>query len=108
MKDEENVIKYEDIHATLQRNVELSEEEYAKQFDKACKTADGNIGKAREYAKKPVSEKTKHARIQSNFYGTSINYIMAIYEELARLNDLMAMALGFVKPEEDKKDEKIK
>ena len=33
---------------------------------------------------------------------------MAIYEELARLNDLMAMALGFVKPEEDKKDEKIK
>ena len=96
--------KEEQIKEALERNIELSEEEYAEQFEKACGCANGNIGKAREYAKKPVSEKTKHQRIQSNFYGSSINYQSAIYDELCRLNDMMAVALGYVKPEE--KEEK--
>ena len=93
-------MKEEQIKEALNRNVDLSTEEYEENFKKACACADGNIGKM-----KKVSEATKHKRIQSNFYGTSINYISAIYDEICRLNDMLAMAMGIVKPE-DKEENK--
>lgn len=96
----------EEIKEALERNVELTEEEYSKVFEKAEDCANGNIGKARQYANKPVSEKTKHLRIQSNFYGSSINFLSAIYDELTRMNDMLAIALGFTNPGE--KDENKK
>ena len=98
-------MKEEQIKEALNRNVELSAEEYEENFKKACACADGNIKKARKYANKPVSEATKHKRIQSNFYGSSINYLSAMYDEICRLNDMLAMAMGIVKPE-DKKENK--
>lgn len=93
-------MKEEQIKEALNRNVDLSTEEYEENFKKACDCANGNIG-----TMKKVSEATKHKRIQSNFYGSSINYLSAMYDELCRLNDMLAMAMGLVEPK-DKEENK--
>lgn len=66
------------IEDALNANTELSEEGYRAATAEADKRTEihGVEGDA------PVSEEQRHARIQSNFYGTALNILMAMYSAL--------------------------
>lgn len=66
------------IESALHANTQLSEEDYRAATAEADKRTEihGVGGDA------PVSEEHRHARIQSNFYGTALNILMAIYSTL--------------------------
>lgn len=73
------------IKQALTRNVDLSKEEYAakmQEADKSTKTH-GVEGEA------PLTEAERHARIQSNFYGTLLNYMAALLGEITETNALL-------------------
>ena len=70
----------------LNKNVNLSEQEYKEKVIKADASteAHGVEGKA------PVSEKTRHKRIQSNFYGISLNFLSCLLNAMEQQQILIA------------------
>lgn len=87
--------KSEYIDSALNRDVDLSAEEYsAKQAaaDKATE-AHGITGDA------PIDEATRHKRIQSNFYGTALNVMLSVLAEVSRTNELLVELITTVRGE---------
>lgn len=65
-----------DIETALNANVDLTTEEYvslSKKMDESTKSH-GVKGKA------PVSESTRHKRVQTNFYSTATNIFINMYQ----------------------------
>lgn len=67
----------DDIKEVLEKDSELTEEEYSKAHEKASKACTRSTGEECE-----LDEETKHHRIASNFYGTALNFLMAINDHL--------------------------
>ena len=87
METKENYIK-----TALEKDVDLSTEEYREKLlaaDGATK-AHGVEGKA------TVSEAVRAKRIQSNFYGTSLNVMLSVLAELNQTNALLSELLVMV------------
>ena len=76
-----------EIEKALLANVDLPDEEYEKLTAQADQSTErhGVKGKA------PVSEAKRHKRIQSNFYGTSVNIGMQILSALANVETLLKL-----------------
>lgn len=66
------------IENALNANTDLSEEEYRA----ATEEADKRTAMHGTEGETPTNEAQRHARIQSNFYGTALNILMAIYSVL--------------------------
>ena len=62
----------EEIKKALTENTELTEQEYAEARQDTAETACAQVG----VKYKPLTEATKHKRIQSNFYGSAINFLL--------------------------------
>lgn len=86
MNARENYIK-----TALEKDVDLSTEEYHEK----CRNADASTAAHGVDGKAPISEAVRSKRIQSNFYGTSLNVMLSVLAELnqanANLSDLLAM-----------------
>lgn len=76
-----------DVNNILNHNIEVSEAEYKRSYAKASKNASVNYDKKKNEHVEKVSEATKHKRIQSNFYGSAINILIAIYDQLQLINE---------------------
>lgn len=66
---------YEEIKNALEDGVDLSDEEYRAR----AKAADAATECQGMTEKAPVSEAKRARRIQSNFYGTALNILCALY-----------------------------
>lgn len=74
-----------EIKTALEKGVDLTVEEYKAKIEAADKST-----KAHGYEKKaPVSEAIRHKRIQSNFYGYSLNMLNALLAEQTRTNNIL-------------------
>lgn len=73
------------INEALNKDVELLPEEYKAKCEQADATAEfhGAEGAA------PIDEDTRHKRIQSNFYGTVLNFLASILCEASETNRLL-------------------
>lgn len=77
----------------LEKDVDLSPEDYAKSRENASKSAKFHTGKTfEEIPDLPEweAEELKHKRIQSNFYGTAINFFLAFQDHLAEIRESKA------------------
>lgn len=70
------------VKSALERDADLTPEEYAKTREKASQSAEFHTG---ETLPENESELLKHARIQSNFYGTALNFFLAFQDHLAEI-----------------------
>lgn len=73
------------IQNALNRDVDLSEEEYKEKMQEADKATAGH-GMTK---KAPLSEAKRHKRIEMNYYGLSINYMANILGELVNTNRIL-------------------
>lgn len=74
-----------EIKTALEKDVDLTTEEYKAKIEAADKST-----KAHGFEKKaPVSEAVRHKRIQSNFYGYSLNMLNALLAEQTRTNNIL-------------------
>lgn len=62
----------EEIKKALTENTELTEQEYAEERQDTAETAANQLG----VKYRPLTEATKHKRIQSNFYGSALNFML--------------------------------
>ena len=100
----------EDIKNALEKDADLTEEEYSKARENAAKACTKATGEECE-----LDEETRHHRIASNFYGTAANFFMAFNDHLLaiRMNseaqtallEAIADKLGVTFDEEVEKDE---
>ncbi len=76
-----------EIKQALEKNVDLSKEEYADLSKKADQSTEthGIEGKA------PISETLRHKRIQSNYYGIDLNIKTQELAALANIETLLQM-----------------
>lgn len=72
-----------DIQTALNADVELSKEDYAKK----CAMADESTACHGVEGDAPVDEETRHARIRTNFYATTLNLLVNIYQLSAEIAD---------------------
>ena len=74
------------IKDALERDVDLSREEYAEKQKKADEitAAHGVEGEA------PLSEEERERRMRMNFYGSTLNVMMALYSAVEQLNNGVA------------------
>ena len=72
-----------EIDVALNANVELSKEEYAK----TCANADESTKAHGVEGKAPLSEATRHKRVQTNFYATALNILVNIYQLQCEIAD---------------------
>ena len=75
------------IKQALNANVDLSKEDYAK----LSSDADQSTEKHGVKGKAPVSESLRHKRIQSNYYGTSVNIGMQTLAALGEIEELLRL-----------------
>lgn len=75
----------QDINTALNANVDLSKEEYAKR----CAIADESTKAHGVEGKAPVSEATRHKRVQTNFYATALNILINLYQLTAEIADTL-------------------
>lgn len=68
-----------DIETALNADVDLSEKEYAEK----CALMDESTKNNGVEGDAPIDEKTRHERIQSNFYATMLNIMVNIYQLVA-------------------------
>ena len=68
-----------DIETALNADVDLSEKEYAEK----CALMDESTKNNGVEGDAPIDEKTRHKRIQSNFYATMLNVMVNIYQLVA-------------------------
>ena len=80
------MVTKKEIDAALEKDVDLSVEEYRAKDEKAdeCTKAHGQEKKA------PISEAQRFKRIQRNFYGLSINYLACLLQGIDNLNTSLA------------------
>lgn len=78
------------IESALNANTGLSEQDYRA----ATAEADKRTGIHGVTGDAPVSEEQRHARIQSNFYGTALNILMAIYSTLEGICSVITQQEG--------------
>ena len=71
----------EDIKQALNADVDLSEEEYKKK----CAMMDESTKQHGVEGKASLSEAKRHKRIQSNYYATSMNILINMYQILAEM-----------------------
>ena len=81
MEEKEKYIK-----EALEKDVDLSAEEYREK----CLKADNSTATHGVEGKAPVSEAIRHKRIQSNFYGTSLNVMLSVLSEISFTNELLS------------------
>lgn len=74
-----------EIEQALQKDTDLSEEEYLKKFE----NSDASAKYHGAQGETPVTEAQRHSRIQSNFYGLCINYLAALLGEMTETNRLL-------------------
>ncbi len=74
------------IDAALNRDVDLSAAEYRAK----CVAADRATAAHGVDGKAPISETVRHKRLQSNFYGTSLNVMLSLLAEVTRTNELLS------------------
>jgi hypothetical protein len=74
------------IKTALEKDVDKSEEEYADARSNASKEAERTTG----IPAQEESEEIRHARIQSNFYGTALNFFLAFQDHLAETREINA------------------
>lgn len=72
-----------EIDVALNANVELSKEEYAKN----CANADESTKTHGVEGRAPLSEATRHKRVQTNFYATALNILVNIYQLQCEIAD---------------------
>ena len=91
-----------EIEKALHANVDLPDEEYEKLTAQADQSTErhGVKGKA------PVSEAKRHKRIQSNFYGTSVNIGMQMLSALANVETLLKLIAQKLYSEEVNNDKR--
>jgi hypothetical protein len=70
-----------DIEMALNADVELSEKEYAEK----CAMMDESTKQHGVEGKAPLSEAKRHKRIQTNYYATSMNILINMYQVLAEI-----------------------
>lgn len=77
------------IDNALTQDTEISREEYREKCEQADATAEahGIDGEA------PITEEERHARIQTNFYGTALNFLASILCEVSETNRLLSELL---------------
>ena len=73
------------INEALNENVDLTEREYLEKILEADKATEGH-GMTE---KASVKESTRHKRIQSNFYGISLNFLSTLLNEMTNLSALL-------------------
>lgn len=78
-----------EIKQALENNVDLSKEEYAEKN----KMADQSTKMHGVEGKAPISEALRHKRIQTNYYGTSLNIGV---QHLAALNNIENLLTAIV------------
>lgn len=79
------------IEKALNKDVDLSSEEYRKK----CTAADLFTATHGVEGKAPISEAVRHKRIQSNFYGTALNVMLSLLAELSQTNELLREFIKF-------------
>ena len=73
------------IKEALNKDVDLTEQEYKEKVIKADEVTE-NHGATK---KAPVSEALRHKRIQSNFYGVSLNFLASLLNEMSTQTNLL-------------------
>ena len=73
------------INDALNKDVDLTEEEYKEKMKKADEITEkhGVSGNA------PLSESKRHKRIEMNYYGLSINYLANLLGEMTVITNLL-------------------
>lgn len=77
------------ISEALNRDLELTEEEYRAKCEKADSSTKAHGIKGRA----ALTEGQRHKRIQSNFYGTALNVMLSLLAEVSVTNDLLRQSL---------------
>lgn len=77
-----NHYKEDVVKNALEKDVNLSLEDYARSRENASKSADFHASGAIPDIPEWDSEELKHKRIQSNFYGTALNFYLAFNDHL--------------------------
>ena len=75
-----------EIKNALNENVNLTEQEYKEKIIKSDEITAGH-GATK---KAPISEALRHKRIQSNFYGLSLNFLATMLGEMSTQTQLLA------------------
>jgi hypothetical protein len=78
------------INQALNRDVELSKDEYRAK----CESADKSTAIHGVEGRAPLSEAVRHKRVQTNFYGTCLNVLLSALAELSQTNALLAELIG--------------
>lgn len=87
MNENENEVK-ELIKNALEKDVDKTREEYAKARENASRGADFHATGDHE-ATEWEDEEIKHQRIQSNFYGTVLNFLFALADHALAIRMLL-------------------
>ena len=74
-----------EIKEALNKDVDLTEQQYKDKVIKADEVTAGH-GATK---KAPVSEALRHKRIQSNFYGVSLNFLASLLNEMSTQTNLL-------------------
>lgn len=75
------------VKNALEKDVNLSSEDYAKSRENASKSADFHSGETIPELPEWEAEERKHKRIQSNFYGTALNFFLAFQDHLSEIRE---------------------
>lgn len=78
-----------EISDALMKDAELTKEEYAVARKDAADTASEKTGTETE----TLTEEEKHRRIEMNFYGTMVNFMLNLTQLIAALPERIAAAV---------------
>lgn len=92
-----------EIRNALMKDVDMSAEEYRAKCERADDITSAHGEKHDAPGKVPVSERTRHDRIEMNFYGSCLNILMGIYSAVCELNATMAALISEPENEGDTK-----
>lgn len=96
------------IIRALNKDINLSPAEYAEKCREADKTTENNGIKNTARGKTPiVNEELRHKRVQTNFYGTTLNLLLNICISLGELTEEIKELNGKKKENEDIKEAKV-
>lgn len=98
----------EAIIGALNKDINLSPEEYAEKNRQADKATENNGIKKQGKGRVPVvNEELRHKRVQTNFYGTALNLLLNIIISLGELTEEIKELNGKKKENEDIKETKV-
>lgn len=97
----------EAIIGALNKDINLSTEEYAEKNRQADKATENNGIKKQGKGRVPVvNEELRHKRVQTNFYGTVLNLLLNICISLEEVKDELKVLNG-TNEEDDIKEVKV-